>query len=134
MIFRSKVDLWLIVVIAISVTLNVNLIVGIFQSQSSWFAALICLCFGIALPISLLTFTRYEVDGDCLLVRSGPFRWKILLSSVRKIEATKSSASGPALSLDRLRVDYEKSGTLKSILISPLDQEGFRAAVEASRT
>jgi Bacterial PH domain len=103
MIFRSKVDLWVILLIATEVLLSAKVAVNAIQNQSAWLTAFFSFCFGIALPISLITFTRYKITSDSILVHSGPFKWNILLSSVRKIEATKTLGSAPAMSLNRLR-------------------------------
>jgi hypothetical protein len=44
---------------------------------------------------------------------------------------SRSPFSSPALSLDRLQIDY---GAGKSILISPADKEGFIEAIEECRS
>jgi hypothetical protein len=133
MIFRSKIDLWLILLIIPGILVSASVVVGAFRSQSPWFVASICFLLGILLPVSLLAFTRYEVTSDSILIRSGPFQWTISLASVKKLESSKSMSASPAMSLDRLRIDYERSGTVASILVSPADQEGFREAVQAGQ-
>jgi Bacterial PH domain len=47
------------------------------------------------------------------------------LSNVRKGAASRNPANGPALSLDRLQVDYVRGGVERFILISPKDKLGF---------
>lgn len=79
--------------------------------------------------MSLLVNTKYTIDGDELLVRSGPMRWRIDIRSITRLERTGDPTSGPALSLDRVRIEYAKNGKPKAILVSPADKEGFIAAL-----
>ena len=72
-----------------------------------------------------------EVDGlteHDLLVRSGPFRWRVPLGQIHSVTPTRNPLSSPALSLDRLRIEY---GDGKWILISPRERERFLEALEA---
>ena len=64
----------------------------------------------------------YEIRDTDLLVRSGPFRWKINLEDIRSIQPSHSLISSPALSLDRLEIRY---GSGQVILISPKDHAAF---------
>ncbi|MFN7267027.1 MAG: PH domain-containing protein, partial [Bacteroidota bacterium] len=47
---------------------------------------------------------------------------KIDITTIRKITETNNPLSSPALSLDRLWIDYGKNG---AVMISPEDKEGF---------
>jgi hypothetical protein len=57
-----------------------------------------------------------------LTIRSGFFAWKIPIHTISKVEATSDPASGPALSLDRIRIEY---GPAKSVVVSPLRKDDF---------
>lgn len=90
----------------------------------------IWLRFWIIILVLLLTFaffmwtwftTNYEVQHDTLIVKSGPFRWRIPISSIRRIRKTNNGTSSPALSLDRLEITH----TQGSILISPDQEQQF---------
>lgn len=81
----------------------------------------------LGLPVWLLCGTDYELTGQELRVRSGPFRWRVPLDQVRRVSASRNWLSAPALSLDRVRIDYGRAGTL---LISPRDQRAFVAALQ----
>jgi len=70
--------------------------------------------------------TYYEIDDAALLVRSGPFRWRIPLQEIVAVRELNSLRSGPALSMDRLEVSY--SG--RRLLISPADKAGFLAELQ----
>lgn len=69
--------------------------------------------------------TYYELRGDELLVRSGPFTWRIPLAEVTGIRESTSTRSGPALSMDRLEIVY---GRGRRLIISPADKARFMAA------
>jgi len=66
--------------------------------------------------------TYYTIDETDLTVRSGPMRWVIALSQIESVTPTRDARSGPALSLDRLRICY---GGGRQMLISPQDKEAF---------
>lgn len=77
---------------------------------------------GVVLPVWLLVGTRYVVSNDDLKILSGPFRWIIQLAEIRGLSKSSDLISSPALSLDRLRIDY---GDGKSVLISPVNESAF---------
>ena len=65
--------------------------------------------------------TGYTINDKELIAQSGPFRSKIPLENIRKVSHTRNPLSSPALSLDRLDIEY--SGGF--ILISPADKNTF---------
>ena len=72
--------------------------------------------------ISWLWFkTGYTINDKELIAQAGPFRSKILLKAIRKVRRTRNPLSSPALSLDRLEIEYSDG----FILISPADAEAF---------
>ena len=73
---------------------------------------------------------RYTIDGNRLIVRSGPLRWRIPISEITAITETRDPISSPALSINRLRIEY---GNKKSVLISPRDKDAFLRQIEAIR-
>jgi len=132
MLFRSKIDLSLAIVLIGAAIIALTAAVATLQPTSG--AALlpvIIIAIGAVLPIWTLASTIYMVAGETLLIRSGPFRWRIPVSSITRIEPSNSVLSGPALSLTRLRVEY---GTEQSILISPTDHQGFLRAIQSAST
>ncbi|WHY88812.1 PH domain-containing protein [Neobacillus novalis] len=68
--------------------------------------------------------TYYEIIGSQLKVVGGPFRWKIDIMAIKSIRKTRNPLSSPALSLNRLEIQYAKWTT---ILISPKHEEQFCA-------
>ena len=51
--------------------------------------------------------------------------WKIPLASIQRVSPSHDLLASPALSIDRLRVDYRQNGKQRFILISPRDKPGF---------
>jgi hypothetical protein len=78
----------------------------------------------------LLKTTCYTLEPTRLLVRSGPFSWNVPLAGIHSITPTRNPLSSPALSLDRLCIEYGKHG---SLMISPADKQGFLRELETLR-
>jgi len=78
--------------------------------------------------------TRYIIENEALIIHSLFLKWHIPLKNIQNISKTNNSISSPALSLDRLKIEYMKDGKIKQVLVSPRDQQAFRQAVEVART
>lgn len=130
--FASKVDGWLAAVILAAVLLDAVAIASVVQragtAQAMVMVPLIGIV-GVGLPLWVLLRTDYELTGEELLVRSGPFRWRVPLRDIRAIEPSRSWLSGPALALDRLRIDH---GCGRSVLVSPKERGRFLEALSRS--
>ncbi len=87
------------------------------------------LMLGALLVWSLFT-TRYVIDEATLLVQCGPVRWRIPISEIESVRPSADMRSGPALSMDRLRICYSGG---RSILVSPLRKEAFVQDLESRR-
>src|SRR5699024_4369479 len=61
-----------------------------------------------ALLLWLWFGTNYKIDDEDLIVRSGPFKSTIDIKSIKKLRATKKLLAGPALSIDRLEIQYKR--------------------------
>ena len=122
--FSSKIDLWLWAVLVF--TLGACAVaVGTASARGlalSMVPMLVVCVFTLGLPAWIVLGTRYEFAERDLLIRSGPFRWRVPLEQIRAITPSRSVLSAPALSLDRLRITYGRTG---SILISPRDKLQF---------
>jgi hypothetical protein len=68
---------------------------------------------------------RYALQPGQLLVRGGPFRWKIPYASIQRVSPSRNPVSAPAWSWKRLRIQYQKDGRSVFVLVSPKDREGF---------
>src|SRR6185437_11155533 len=74
----------------------------------------------------ILLSTWYAFEGATLVVRSGPFAWRIPLEQIFAVRESDSVRSGPALSMDRLELSF---GDNHHILISPRDKAAFLQAL-----
>ena len=92
------------------------------------FAPLVLL--GVVLPAWVVAATNYTITDSELLIRSGPFRWAVPIREITSVTPTRSPLSSPALSLDRLRIDFGKG---RSVMISPLNREAFVRDLESRR-
>lgn len=131
-VYRSKVDAWLVAVLVTSVIASMvgAMFVVPVRPPLTWALAALIAGVGVFLPLWLLNSTRYSLLAGELLIRCGPFRWRIPLAGITGITPTSNPVSSPALSLDRLRIDY---GTGDSLMISPRDKAGFIRELEAAR-
>lgn len=128
-VYRSKIDSWLLVVLvmAMIVSLFAAATVLAVASPMARTGAAFVAGIGAGLPLWLLLSTRYILGHGRLVVRSGPFRWHIPLTDITSITPTSNPLSSPALSLDRLRIDY---GRGRSLMISPRSKAEFIRDVE----
>ena len=122
--FKSKVDTWLgaVLVANVIVTAVAGLIVLRTAGPYRWLMVGALLLVGVGLPLSFLLHTDYTVQNDVLLVRSGPFRWRVPLADIVSISPTRNPLSSPALSLDRLLITRRNG---PDCMVSPRDKEGF---------
>ena len=129
--FPSKVDNWLRYSLALSAL--VSFAAAIWQlrlpeaDQLTWVTVVLLLAGGLCLWI--MTTTYYRIYDDLLLIRSGPFRWRLRLSSISHVRRSINPIASPALSLDRLELGYCKN---KFLLISPLEPALFVQALQRS--
>ncbi len=126
--FKSKIDRWLLYLLVAVMVFEV-VIMGIAATRvNSPREATVLIVAALAIIVligSMLIGTHYTVAGNTLRVACGPFRWKVPIDSIQKVEATRSPLSSPALSLDRLRIHYGK----RRIMVSPSDRTGFLKAI-----
>jgi hypothetical protein len=126
--FNSKIDRWLLyLLIAVMVFEVVVMSAAASQADGPLEATVLVIA---ALAIvgllgSMLIGTHYTVDGNTLRIRCGPFRWQVPVDVIESVEPTRNPLSSPALSLDRLRIQYGK----RRILVSPADKAGFLKAI-----
>jgi len=129
--FNSKIDLWLLILLLTGVAACLWGVAKIWDSNTAllWPVAVL-LAVGILLPIWILVTLRYYLSNDNLRVRCGPFRWLIPIRDIAAVTATNDSKSSPAMSLDRLLIEY---GAGNRILISPEPREEFLRQLDYRR-
>lgn len=121
--FRSKVDMWLVLILGASALL---VVVGVGMATRTGEVSVVA----AGIPAWIFATTRYDLSRESLIVRSGPFRWNIPLVDIKSVTPTRNPLSSPALSLDRLRIEY---GQRRAVMISPSDKDGFLRALETYR-
>lgn len=131
-VYKSKIDWWLAVVFlgaaAVPALMSVKIVLA--APPSVWWVALLIAGIGVGPLLWLLLGTDYALDAEHLRIRSGPFKWRIAIADITHITPSSSLLSSPALSLDRLRIDYGRGA---SVMISPRDKERFIREIEALR-
>jgi len=123
-VYRSKVDTRIgIILVGIPIAL-VFIVWKLIHAPipGRWLIAVPVLLLGVCLPISIFVSTTYRITDKSLRIRCGFFKWEIPLQDISKVESTNDPFSSPALSLDRIRIEY---GQAKSVLISPVNKGEF---------
>ncbi|HEV7893415.1 MAG TPA: PH domain-containing protein [Pyrinomonadaceae bacterium] len=127
MVYRSKKDLWLFGLVWGAVL--APLAVGLFNvlagnAEVGW--TLLRTGVVIAAAVLLTTFPlNYEIGSGELVARSGLMRWRVPLNAIQEVSPSRNPASSPAWSLDRLRVEYVKGGSARTLYVSPEDKAAF---------
>ncbi len=130
--FESKRDAWLVLLLRI-VPVVVLLVVA-----DAWYlshhdlrgpiaGAFILIGVEVFFFECILRSTYYVIEGETLVIRSSFITWRVPVRDIRAITPTRSALSSPALSLDRLRIDYGR----RWIMVSPDDRRRF---IETLRT
>lgn len=128
-VFRSKIDTWLAVVLVGTAVAMAGAIVTVILKGSTLNVLILVPLFFLtgAYPLWLMRSTFYVLDEEELQIRSGPFKWNVKLMDIRAMTPTRNPLASPALSLDRLRIEY---GRWESVIISPSDRDLFLRAIE----
>ncbi|TCB67861.1 PH domain-containing protein [Acinetobacter sp. ANC 4178] len=133
--FRSKKDWWILGFIIAMTGLLLQLLLTMYAKGNM--AQYPVHTFTYVLTIAVLWWpvwnTQYRIEAEQLVITSMFLTWKIPLSAIQKISPSNNSVSSPALSLDRLRIDYQKQGKAKFILISPKDKQAFTLALQQAQ-
>lgn len=131
-IYSSKIDTWLAIILIGAAMLCLCAFLFSLRTGSTLavLTTLPALIIGVGLPLWLMNRTLYTLNDDDLLVQSGPFKWRVPLRDISAISPTRNPLSSPALSLDRLRIDY---GQGQSLMISPKRKQQFIRSLESRR-
>ena len=127
--FRSKVDLWILVVLIFALVVQAYVAFTVLlgpapaSAKYTMLATTVLVFFLIG---SILMRTHYTITDEQLKIVCGPIWRNISLDSIRRISETRNPLSSPALSLDRLKIEY---GNLRSVMISPDDKKAFMKAI-----
>jgi len=132
-IYASKIDAWLVAVsLSCAVAVLTSLLTASHFGNTGLTVIIISLaCTVLGLLAWVLLSTNYRFDDAMLIICSGPFRWRVPLREIQSIEPSRNPLSSPALSLDRLCIQY--GAARRFILISPRDRDGFMQEFERSK-
>lgn len=133
--FNTKIDLWLLIVALGIVALCLWLLIERWPANGSdgilltglW---VVLLGLGIVIPLWILTSVRYFLSAETLRIRCGPMQLRVPLADIESIKPTNSLWASPALSLERLRIEY---GEGRAVMISPEPREEFLRQIEFRR-
>jgi hypothetical protein len=121
--FKSKIDLWFVILVSILFTL---ILIRLAYDQN-W-VGFIFIIFVISYVIYSFSTTMYSIEGDKLKIKCGYFfNFLIEVKEIKTISETFNIISSPALSFNRLEILYNKYDTL---LISPKDKSRFLEAIK----
>lgn len=115
--FQSKKDIWFAVLIWGVIILMIFMMI---TEQN-----IVVYIVGIlnnALLLWLWFDTSYKVNDEDLIVKSGPFKSTIDIKSIKKLRATKTLLAGPALSIDRIEIQYKR---YDFVIVSPKEKSKF---------
>ena len=127
MTYRSKIDLWLVVVIAGSVLLPLLFLVNSImttpaaESAAGLFVGLIILAITYVGMYFSMWPCEYTLKEHGLHIRCGLIRKDIPYRDIKSAVKSGNLLSAPALSLKRIRIDYNNGYAL----ISPKNREEF---------
>jgi membrane protein YdbS with pleckstrin-like domain len=131
--YRSEIDTWILAILIVSVVVSLGagaLVVSLIGSAKAWVLAVLIAAPGSILPVWLVATTYYRIEADHLLIRCGPVEKLVPLSEIKSVTPTNNPLSSPALSLDRLRIEY---GQGRAVMISPRDKDDFIRELNAAR-
>lgn len=117
MSFRSKVDLWLVLLLAASALFS---LVSLVPTLGLVLALLLELLIVLVL-LMLLWPCEYRLEPDRLNIRSGLLHWRIRYPEIVSAEPSFDLTAAPALSVQRVKIRT----TGRTFLVSPNDREGF---------
>jgi hypothetical protein len=124
--YRSKVDWWLGLLLIVPPLASVSVSIALLQnggpSDGLWALAIVGIVLGMY--FGLIIPMRYGMDDSHLIVRFGACRQRILMADISEVRPTHNPLSSPALSLDRLSIQFGPS-IFKSVMISPVDRDRF---------
>jgi hypothetical protein len=129
MVYRSKKDWWLFGLVwgAVLAPIAVgvfNVLAHVGNPQLGWAMTLVGVVAGAAVLVTTYPL-NYEITGAELVARSGVMRWRVPLASIAEVAPSRNPASAPTWSLDRLRVEYVKDGSERTLYVSPEEKAAF---------
>ena len=123
-VFKSKCDSWVAIILIACMGMCLYSIIDIIQlgNVKHYPIAIVIAVLGIGMLAWMLLDTKYTITTEQLIIQSGPFKQIIALASIERVSESHSALSSPALSLDRLMIQYDQG---RVVLVSPKDKKNF---------
>ena len=129
MVFRSKVDIFVLTLIFLAVLIVGNLpLLPFYKKASLPIIIIVSTIFIVSLGFLLWygTSIKYVFCEDYLLIKGGPFKRKILYQNITKVSPTTDGFNGYRISLSDKGLElFLTTATLGSIKILPKDKMEF---------
>ncbi|MDX1964150.1 MAG: PH domain-containing protein [Pirellulales bacterium] len=124
--FPSKIDWWVAAALALPLITGMSIgILSLWEGNTTSLLIGLGMLLGVGLLYWGLIFPmRYGLSDSQLVIRCGICRWTIPLQKISSVNPTSNPLSSPALSLDRLHIQYGPS-FFNSVMISPQDSNLF---------
>ena len=121
-VYLSKVDWWLIAIIAGSVILTVVLGISMYnQTKTGSFICFVTALFTAGVFLLLAVPCKYTLTEDRVLIQSGILKQEALYSQITGVKKSNNPLSAPALSLQRVEITMKNGFKL----VSPKNREQF---------
>jgi hypothetical protein len=127
MTYKSKKETWLMVVIVASTlgTVFAGAALILFAPEI-WVRVIgLVMMFASLITILLTTPISYTIDRDSLYVRGGYKHWTIPIQNILAVRPSRGWLASPALSMDRLEIEYKDWEGTSLLLISPARTDQF---------
>ena len=133
-VYRSKVDLWLGLLLGGSVGYMVYLtLVPIVKGEGVEWVITISTIFVLLLILPLFSI-KYVLYSEHLYISCGIYgKIRIPYETISNMKSTHNPLSSAALSLDRIQIDYTENGYHQMVLISPVRKKEFMEKIEEYR-
>ena len=124
--YSSKVDPWILALLLFLPAVEMAVVITslIARAWPATLIGLIALLFVVCLYALCVWPMRYGIGDEFLIVRFGICRSRVRIADIREVYRTSNPLSSPALSLDRLWIQYG-ARWYQAVMISPRDQEAF---------
>ncbi|HJP33027.1 MAG: PH domain-containing protein [Candidatus Latescibacteria bacterium] len=133
--FRSKIDFIPVLLLVLAIFLLDTAAMGVAVpamanvDNLAPFALFFVATFVPVLLLLAAVPVRYHISARELVVRSGLLRWTIPLGDLHRACVVRGVGLAPALSMDRIRLDYQRGERVRSLHISPIDPQVFLACL-----
>lgn len=133
--FRSKIDWWVLGFLIAMTGLLIQLLFTMYAkgTMAEYPEHTSVYILTIAVIWWPVLNTRYIIQEDTLTIHCLFLKWNIPLANIQKMTPSHDSIASPALSLDRLKIEYIKEGEHKQILVSPRNRQAFIEAVQTKQ-